>query len=215
MINLDYYAYMSYEATKKGYYTIRGENSSALNSYRKHGKKKDSFMLMRPVDYLNKEFATRISDDELKIKTLNFIDLILLEGLLTESVLVTNSINLISFKNNDYLQFKFTNNTVYNSLQLDKYEIGKRLFDEVIRKILDPLNEYITDSKLFYGYDLAVIGHTKSFAQRLALAESIEYRFMIPESIVKRYKNKDLTGQQLLDESIILMDNERIELKLQ
>jgi len=38
---------------------------------------------------------------------------------------------------------------------------------------------------------------------------------MIPEKIVRQYKNKDISGQQVLDASVILMDGERIELKLQ
>jgi hypothetical protein len=38
---------------------------------------------------------------------------------------------------------------------------------------------------------------------------------MMPESVVRKYKNKDITGQDLLNQSIILMDADRIELKLQ
>lgn len=104
---------------------------------------------------------------------------------------------------------------VFNSLKLDKYDIGKKVFDEIIRKILSPLNDYIGDSELFYGYDLAVTGHTKSFAEETAVSEDIEYRFMIPESIVSKYKDKDISGQQVLDSSIILMDDERVEFRLQ
>jgi len=85
----------------------------------------------------------------------------------------------------------------------------------MIRKVLSPLNEYLGSSNLFYGYDLTVVGHTKSFAEEYATAKSIEYRFMIPESVVRKYKNKDISGQKVLDESVILMDDERIELKLQ
>ena len=70
-------------------------------------------------------------------------------------------------------------------------------------------------SELFYGYDLSVTGHTKSFAEETAVSEDIEYRFMIPESIVSKYKDKDISGQQVLDSSIILMDDERVEFRLQ
>ena len=104
---------------------------------------------------------------------------------------------------------------VFNSLKLDKYDIGKEVFDEVIRKILSPLNDYIGDSELFYGYDFAVTGYTKSFAEKFAVAEDIERRFMVPESIVSKYKDKDISGQQVLDSSILLMDDERGEFRLQ
>ena len=206
-----------FKASKDGFYSKSGSMSS------RYGQKyssdqpvaKDKITLIRPIDYFYKEFASTISDGKLKIKILNFIDIIILQGLFTESILETHSVNLVSFKGKNYLQFKFTNVNVYNSLRLNNYDIGKILFDEVIRKVLNPLNEYIADSDLFYGYDLTVVGHTKSFAEEYAISQPIEYRFMIPVNVVSKYKNKDISGQQVLDASVILMDDERIELKLQ
>ena len=66
-----------------------------------------------------------------------------------------------------------------------------------------------------YGYDLIVNGYTKSFADENASNTEIEYRFYIPKDVVAKYKNKDISGQQLLDSSIILMDDERVDFKLQ
>jgi hypothetical protein len=204
-----------YKISKEGYYSRSGQ----LNVYEVDSgprpTNKETITLIRPIDYLNKEFASTLSDVKLKTRILSFIDSIILQGLLAESVLETQSINLVPFKGNSYLQFKFSNVNVYNSLKLNKYDIGKRLFDEVIRKVLSPLNNHIADSSLFYGYDLTVVGSTKSFADDSATPESIEYRFMIPEKIVSQYKNKDISGQQVLDAAVILMDDERIEMKLQ
>ena len=213
----EYYSKFDFKVSKEGFYSEIGSLES------EYGKKytcdepveKDKITLIRPVDYFNKDFALSTCDEKLKTRILSFIDLIILQGLLTESTLETRSINLISFKSKNYLQIKFTNINVYNSLKLNKYEIGKRIFDEVVRKVLSPLNEYIADSDLFYGYDLTVIGHTKSFAEEYAKSQPVEYRFMIPESVVRKYKNKDISGQQVLDASVILLDDERIELKLQ
>ena len=106
-------------------------------------------------------------------------------------------------------------NVGYNSLKLNKYDVGKRLFDEVVRKILTPLNKYVNVSDIFYGYNLIVIGQYKNFLHENDKAKIIEYQFMIPANIVKQYKNKDISGQQVLDGSVILMDDERIQLKLQ
>jgi hypothetical protein len=164
---------------------------------------------------LIENFISNLSDIKVKDRILKFIDLILIEGLLAESVLEPRSIDLINFKNNTFLQIKFTNGLVYNSLQLNKYDIGKRIFDEVIRKILNPLNEHISAPQLFYGYNIVVTGYTKTLTDKYAVPESIDYQFIIPQEIVKQYKNQDISGQTVLDSSIILMDNERIELKLQ
>lgn len=210
-----YESEFDYKASKDGFYSKSGKLSKYETDSNYTPAKKETMTLIRPIDYLNKEFASTLSDVKLKTRILSFIDLIILQGLVTESVLETHSVNLVPFKGNSYLQFKFTNVNVYNSLKLDKYDIGKRLFDEVIRKILSPLNEHIAESNVFYGYDLTVVGHTKSFADEYATAKPIEYRFMIPEKTVRKYKNKDISGQQVLDASVILMDDERIELKLQ
>lgn len=211
-----YKSVLEFKASKDGYYPKSGNMSSEYGQkYSLRPVEKDKIRLIRSIDYFNKEFASTLSDVTLKTRILSFIDLIILQGLVTESVLETQSVNLVSFKGNSYLQFKFTNVNVYNSLKLDKYDIGKRLFDEVIRKVLSPLNEHVAVSNLFYGYDLTVVGHTKSFADKYAIGKPIEYRFMIPEKIVRQYKNKDISGQQVLDASVILMDDERIELKLQ
>lgn len=210
-----YESRLDFKATKDGYYPNSGSLWLLPTRLLPDQRKIDKITLIRPIDYFNKEFASTISDANLKTRVLRFIDLIKLQGLVAESVLETRSINSISFKGNNYLQFKFTNVNEYNSLKLNKYDIGKTLFDEVIRKVLSPLNEFIGNANLFYGYDLTVVGATKSFADKDASAKRIEYRFMIPESVVRKYKNKDISGQQVLDESVILMDDERVELKLQ
>lgn len=203
---LDIYS-LDYKISKDGFYSKSGTLSSSNLS--------ETVNLIKPIDYLNKEFVISSKGDKLKSNIIKFIDLILLQSLLSESYLELQSINLVPFKEKNYLTFKFINTNSYNSLKLNKYDIAKLLFDEVIRKILNPLNDYLGESKEFYGYDLVVIGHTKSFADKYASNQKINYRFLIPNDIVKKYKNKDITGQQVIDASVILMDDERIDLKLQ
>lgn len=171
--------------------------------------------LVRPIDYFRPSFLSSQVGIQLKGKILPFIGMIIIEGIISNSSMETQSINLIEFKGKKYLKFKFVNTNVYNSLRLTKYDIAKILFDEVIRKILDPLNYHISDPTQFYGYDLTILAGTKSFARKSDTPTLIEYRFIIPQATVRKYKDKDISGQDVLNESIILMDDERIELKLQ
>ena len=208
---------IKYKVFKKGYYPKTGEKCSQTTP--KYDIKtietvNEVIKLIKPIDYITNNFSSTLSDINLKTKVLNFIDIIIIQGLFSDSLMETKSIDLVTFKNNKYLRFKFINTNVYNSLKLDKYEIGKNIFDDVVRKLLSPLNEHIGDSNLFYGYDIIIIGNTMNFVDE-SKAKQIEYRFMIPESIVKEYKDKNISGQQVLDASVILMDDERIELKLQ
>lgn len=166
-------------------------------------------------EYFNPDFFNNVNDIRLKQKIIAFIDLIRVHGMLADAYLQYRSVNITDFKNKKYIGFKFDNSIVYNSLKFNKYDIAKNIYDDVIRKILTPLNNNISDPKRFYGYDITVIGHTRSFADDNAQSKPLEYRFYIPESAVRSYKDKDLSGQQLIDKSIILLDDERIDLKLQ
>ena len=80
---------------------------------------------------------------------------------------------------------------------------------------MDQLNHFIGDRSTFYGYDIRIYGYSKSFAGENAIPDAIEYRFLIPQKIVTQYENKDISGQGLLDSSIILMNDEGVEFQLQ
>jgi len=166
-------------------------------------------------DFFNSSFIESNDFKTLKQNIIGFIDLLQLKSLLTNSILEYYSINILEFKNNRYLTFDFNHTNEYNSLQLDKYEIAKRIFDEVIRKVLNPLNDNLDNSKEFEGYKLSVKTRTRSFTDDKDRGEELIYEFYIPTATVQSYKNLDITGQQVLDNSIILLNGERIDLKLQ
>lgn len=209
----------SYSVTKPGFYEVTGKLSSDSGTAYKNpageNPVKDSVVLYRPADYLSKEFLNSSVDLELREQALKFISLIRLQSLIVDADIMLRSASTSVFKGKKYFQLKINTATSYNSLKLDKYSIAKTLFDDSIRKILNPLNDNISNPKTFFGYDLIIYGYTKSFAEKNVSPEKIEYRFLIPQNVVKRYKDKDISGQQLLDGSVILMNDERIDLKLQ
>ena len=206
---------LKYKISKKGYCTVRGSDIIFYNS-----DKRKSITLLRPIDFIKPKFLSSQEGITLKANILRFIDLIHSQGLLTDVKLKLQSIDLVEFKGRRYLQFVFKSKFVYNSLRLDRYDIGRKIFDNGIRKILFPLSKYVSDWRLFYGYDLKIIAYTRPYPKtnlivKIPPPQPIEYRFMIPQSVAQKYKNRDITDQQLLNASIILMDEERIELKLQ
>ncbi|WP_434637835.1 hypothetical protein MLC35_03525 [Sulfurimonas sp. NW7] len=208
-------AEIKFSVSKKGYYPKQSNFLYHTGEYPcSYDEDHITIILNQPSDYLNQIFYKSLNNEKLKNSILKYVNSIVIEGYLADSVLEYGSINKISFKHKNYLQMKFKNATVYNSLKLNKYDIGKKLFDKLVRKILNPLN-VLDSNHLLYGYDIIVIGYTKNFINDDDSDHSIEYHFMIPADIVKKYKNKDITGQQLLDSSIILIDNERVSLKLQ
>lgn len=174
-----------------------------------------TFTLFSPYDYFTESFLKSKIAANLRNNILQFLDLLIVQSYLNNCYLEFHSISVQSFKEKKYLQFGFNTNDVFNSIKMNKYDIGKNVFDEIIRKSLNPLNDYLSNAKDLYGFVLTVKSYQKNFLNEYEIPQTIEYKFFIPRTIVKKYKEKDITGQNVLDSSIILMDNERIELKLQ
>jgi hypothetical protein len=111
--------------------------------------------------------------------------------------------------------------TVYNTHQIDRYQAARRVFDEVVRKTLGMLEGILGDAGGYEGYGVGITTYRLDFVevpegQRTKdRAEKTEFRFLMPLEDVRAYRNHDITGQTLLDRSIILIDDERIELRLQ
>ena len=205
------------EGSKDGYYTVKegGFSLAGSNNLPLQGPVSIKLKMVRPIDYLADDFAKSARDRELRDRVLRFIDIIRLESILNEAEVMLKGIGTVDFKGKKYLQVKVSSTTQYNNLKLNKYDIGKRIFDDTVRKMLNPLNSAIAAPKAYYGYDIVVYGYSKSFADKYAVADKHEFRFLMPESVVRRYKDKDISGQALLDASVILLNDERIDMKLQ
>lgn len=202
---------INYIIDKDGYYGYKGNSSSFASNNSNIDIKAE---LVKPVDYFSKKFLEGNSDEKLKNNIIQLLDLIKLRGLLANAILKYRSISIIKFKHKKYVSIGFDSINVYNSIKLDRYDIGKELFDKVVRKILNPLNKYVNDSK-FYGYKIHISGFYKNFANEYENNKALEFEFFMPKSVVREYKDLDISGQELLNKSIVLMDGERVELKLQ
>lgn len=201
---------------KDGYYKQTAVGTSDVGST--GGSNKGSTVnvkLIKPDDYFNASLQSGKSNQEVKESVKKFLDQIRLQSLLVETSVALEGIGAVDFKGKAYLQLKLESGNVYNSLKVNKYDMGKTIFDDSVRKILTPLNDLVVLPKSYTGFDILVIGQTKSFAEKYALPKKVEYRFIMPAAAVKKYKDKEISGQGLLDSSIILMDDERIDLKLQ
>ncbi|WP_312550644.1 hypothetical protein [Massilia sp.] len=201
-------------ANKSGYYTAK--SVEFINDSTKKSNSRDiKLRLIQPLDYLDANLKNSATDKELRGRVLRFLEVIKLQSLLNDGEVMLGGIGTSEFKGKKYLRVRVNSTTVYNSLRLDKYAIGKQLYDETIRKLLNPLNDHIAAPKAYFGYDIVVYGYTKNLTEKYATPTKIEYRFLLPESAVRRYKEKDISGQALLDAGVQLIDDERVEFKLQ
>lgn len=168
-----------------------------------------------PINFLAETLSKSKTEKELRDLSLKFIRPAYNKLKKTSANLKKKSIDISTFKNEKYFKVELESTMIYNNARLDKYAIGKTLFDNAIRNLISPLNDTLGDSKSIVGYDLIIYGHSKDFFDKSSKEEKTEYRFLINSNVARQYKNKDISDQKMLDESVILMNSDRIELKLQ
>lgn len=203
---------ITYVIQKNEYFQKKGDSSIGTDG---DGQKYEEVKLSSLNEYLCNTMITNNTFYTLRQTIHGFLLQVILEGLLADSFLAKDSICFETFKSKRYVSFTFASGNVYNSIKMDKYDMGKRLFDEVVRKVLGPMNDHMRFNKDFDGYKLSLNAHTKSFLDKEAKTEKVVYDFYLPKETVSAYKDKDIAGQALLDRSIILMNDERVEFRLQ
>jgi len=203
---------ITYVIQKDEYLSKTGGNSIDTDG---NGQKYETAQLFSMNDYFCRALIDINSYDILRQTVRRFLNQVILKGLLADSFLTKVSVCFETFKGKRYVSFTFASGNVYNSIKMDKYDMGKRLFDEVVRKVLGPMNDNMKMREEFNGYKLTLNAHTKSFLDKLSETEEVVYDFYLPKDAVSAYKEKDIAGQALLDRSIILMNDERVEFRLQ
>lgn len=143
-----------------------------------------------------------------------FVSNVLMRSKIQKTVIVPEGICLTEFKQKKYLSISLDYNFIFNEINMTNYSIASKLFDEVIRKLLDELIEYKSNGTN-HGFDIQIKTSSVNFVDKTKDVKNLVYRFYIPQKSVQVYKDKDISGQQLIDQSIILLNDDRIDLRLQ
>lgn len=113
---------------------------------------------------------------------------------------------LIAFRKALYLQLSVTT-TLAGSEGGSQYRLAALAFDQHISHLIRPLLAYFKDDCDFDGILFSSTVKTPSVTQ------SVEFFFTLAE--LRRYEQYDITGQQLINSSFVLINGERIGLDLQ
>ncbi|QBM27773.1 hypothetical protein [Hydrogenophaga pseudoflava] len=118
-----------------------------------------------------------------------------------------------SFKGRQHVSLTLEHNVKYNELKLNNYGIGVLVFDEVVRKMLKTLVS-ASGALPVDGFKISVKTQKSNFADNFSPAEWLTYDFYFPKSLVAKYVEADVSGQALVNGSIVLLNGERIDLDL-
>lgn len=175
-------------------------------------KKTFDVTMMREDDYLCRGLTTPALT-ALGKQVLPSVELLRSIVAQKEATFDYGSICLSTFKNKKYLSLPVLQPLEPGRQRYSNTQLGSIVFDELVRKILDVTKSY---GKLpVDGYDISVETQVADRSDNYRNVTAKVYRFYLPKQAVEKYKDKDITSQQLIDASVVLLNDDRIELKLQ
>ena len=120
--------------------------------------------------------------------------------------------SFISFHGGEYLQIPITT-TLALSYSGSQYKLAALAFDRHVAHLIRPVLACFKDSADFTGIDFST---TVRLAGAKAEAEGVEaVEFVFPLGALRSYAQFNLTGQQLLDSGVVLINGDRAGLDLQ
>jgi hypothetical protein len=109
------------------------------------------------------------------------------------------------------LQMTLKNSLEFGPVKSSIYKRAAQSFDLFLAPQLKDLSGKIGADVEFQLYDLSVLNKLTPGAR--GTSEAIE--FIFPRAALKQFVNAEITNQQLLDQSVILVNGVRVALNLQ
>ena len=94
-----------------------------------------------------------------------------------------------------------------------QYKLAALAFDRHVAHLIRPVAAYFKDSADFTGIDFSTTARLAGARAEGDGSEAVE--FLFPLGALRSYAQFDLTGQQLLDAGVVLINGERVSLDLQ
>jgi hypothetical protein len=115
------------------------------------------------------------------------------------------------FRNKIALQMTLRNSIEFGPVKGSIYKRAAQSFDLFLAPQLKDLSDRISPDVEFQLFDFSVLNKLSPGAK--ATSEAIE--FICPRSALEQFVNADITNQQLLDQSVVLVNGVRVALNLQ
>lgn len=200
---------------KENFYSNTATNRSSWGSTHAYGSKEveESFVILESPDHYFKgtDFQVSVSDG-----LRNIITYIRNNSDNLNSSLTFPAFQRSVYKDSEWLQIKLKSTIVFNSLQLSKFKIGSRLFIETIQPLTLQIQDYLSGiiPTRYSGYDIFITSYTKDFSEKSALNKEVSFRFLFNKETFILFTDQLITSQELLNRSVILIDDFRSEIQL-
>ena len=124
-------------------------------------------------------------------------------------------IDFRTFKGKNYVEVKIDYLVTYNTLRVSMYEAASMTFDEIVKKLAKKISIDFKRQDDIAGFIFFVSYTNKDFLEKYDVPKFVTNEFILPKEACKKYASLDITNQDLINGSIVLVDGERISLNLQ
>ena len=121
--------------------------------------------------------------------------------------------SLVVFRNQLYLQVSLRNPASFDKEKTSIYKRAAQSFDLFLAPLLKDLLAKTPSMQGLAGLDITVLNQFASGPSTTSSSEAVEY--ICPLGHLRRFTEYEITNQQLLEQSIILVNGVRIALNLQ
>jgi hypothetical protein len=161
--------------------------------------------------------ATQTDADQLQTKFQQQLDALGKEGASKFHFVDYAPPSFVVFRNRMYLQITLRNPRMFDPNAGSIYKRAAQSFDLFLAVQLKAILERVPAAAEIEGLDITLLNKFagKAVGSSTSAASSEALEFALPLKPVRRFLDADITNQQLLDESIVLVNGVRIALNLQ
>jgi hypothetical protein len=161
--------------------------------------------------------ATRADADQLQTKYQQQLDALAKQGAAKFHFVDYAPPSFVVFRNRLYLQMTLRNPRIFDPNAGSIYKRAAQSFDLFLAGQLKDVLEKVPESAELEGLDITLLhrfsGKPAGPSASSASSEALE--FALPLRALRQFLDADITNQQLLDQSVVLVNGVRIALNLQ
>jgi hypothetical protein len=154
---------------------------------------------------------TRADAERLEIKYKSQLDALATEGLANYHFVTYAPPSLIVFRNQIVLQLTLRNPNAFDKEATSIYKRAARSFDLFLAPQLKSILEGIPDDAELGGLDITVLNDLTGPAGHSS--EAVE--FVCPLRAIRKFADADITNQELINQSVVMVNGVRVALNLQ
>lgn len=128
---------------------------------------------------------------------------------------ISPEIDFRDFKGHNYVEVKINYLVTYNTLRVSMYDAASMTFDEIVKKLAKKIATDFKKQDEIEGFIFNVTYTNKDFLQKYDVPSIVINEFILPKDACRKYADLDITNQDLINQSIVLVDGERVALNLQ